>query len=464
MVTFSLDVSSQSMTKADDHSWGDNTDDDTANDYQETVGDTFENRIITSDLKVIAYKEDGTYVSELPILLSTETDGTVQFRFAFDAKVTGDATNPPTYRFMVLANCLDKDYGISYSDDAPDLSKLMFSMPLQDAIPMWGVKTFKFTYTDGVLNETQNLGTVSMLRAVAKIGVGLSDELKEEGYSIASLQLRYANTSGYSVPNGWDDVENTEALTHVGSFRNNLLSQNLNLWGYGEETGTQYMYVPETLNEEASELAIAVTLARTDENGSIVEILDFPYDKGIKFREYASGKPTGEKFNIVRNHYYDYLITDARVGTELTLTCEAQPWDYISENIDFSNNVTIESGNEIQWTEGYSSVDTGEYQVVLKNNGTCAVCRFLISTPAGAEWYASIVSESGVYGAFEFEGESSGFVGEEAELRIKVTDTTPQVISTAKLRIVVRTADGNTILVKTLVNAAGDEYTLIQNV
>ena len=59
----------------------------------------------------------------------------------------------------------------------------------------------------------------------------------------------------------------------------------------------------------------------------------------------------------------------------------------------------------------------------------------------------------------------SGNVGVPAELRIITTDTTPEVESTAVLRIAVRTKDGRTIIVKKLVNGNDDaEFTLVQSI
>jgi hypothetical protein len=59
----------------------------------------------------------------------------------------------------------------------------------------------------------------------------------------------------------------------------------------------------------------------------------------------------------------------------------------------------------------------------------------------------------------------SGNVGEPAELRIITTDTTPEVESTAVLRIAVRTKDERTIIVKKLVNGSDDaEFTLVQSI
>ena len=79
MVTFSLDVKSPAATRADDHTWGDNTDNNGSNDYLEVIGNTFENKIDVSTLYVVAYNADYSFKAELPILHSKEENGVAKF-------------------------------------------------------------------------------------------------------------------------------------------------------------------------------------------------------------------------------------------------------------------------------------------------------------------------------------------------------------------------------------------------
>jgi hypothetical protein len=110
------------------------------------------------------------------------------------------------------------------------------------------------------------------------------------------------------------------------------LNTDINALGWsGDETG-YYIYVPETENGDASyqgdpnELSISITLEKED--GDQIITKDFPYEKGILFRNYDySGRPTDESFNIVRNHFYDFTIA-ALEKTELVLEVRVEEWEF----------------------------------------------------------------------------------------------------------------------------------------
>lgn len=491
MVTFSLGVHNQAVTKADSYDWGDN--------YPSAAGDNFENTINTTDLLVMAFDQDGTFVRELPLLACTETaSGVVEVRLAFDVDAAGTAASPMTYKFMVLANCTSSSYHLSYSaDGTPDVDGLMYSVPLAGAIPMWGVTTYTFQYTDDVLDSEQDLGTISLLRAVAKVGVGLSESLVAEGYSISGLSLNRAGASGYSAPSGWNTTPSTPELTHEGAFRPGaVLSRDVNVWGYGTSTGMKYMYVPETQNASDDELAISVTLSRT-EDGSVVETLSFPGLEGIRFCDYASGIPTSSIFDIVRNHFYEYTITKLNTGKELALTLNVKNWDLVTEDVSFTNEVTV--SQKMSWSGTYLS-PSPEDESILYIDGSHTVSdavqsSFKIDTPTGATWYASFEgdkdafsflvetteddadrleetttrSEDGVVSIVYWKKVTSvtGEVGEEATLRIITNSAEVSDNKSVSLKIVVLTMDGRTIMVNDLLMPEAlkekDYYQIRQN-
>ncbi|MBQ2002573.1 MAG: hypothetical protein II240_04680, partial [Bacteroidaceae bacterium] len=262
MVTFTLDVQSSSATRADDHTWGDNSDEDATNDYPEVAGNDLENKIDISTLYVAAYYEDYSYKTDLPILLRQEQQGTATFLCALP-----DFEKGKEYRFVVLANCINKNYGISFKDGMPDLNALVYSN-IQNTIPMWGVKTYTIP-SDIQSGSELDLGSISMLRAAAKIGVKLGAEVKDEGYQIKGLKLNYANTNGFCVPlyNKWcnSDIKLTENLKHTDSFNptSGVLSYDVNAMARGSETDGYYIYVPETVNDADNPLSLAVTLAKS---------------------------------------------------------------------------------------------------------------------------------------------------------------------------------------------------------
>ena len=343
LVTFALDVETSSVTRAENDNWG-------SSGYDRIIGTGIENNIDTSSLLVVVYDADGKYVTELPILHYDSANST---SLTFMCALPEDVKAGKPYRYMVLANCTTKNYGISYTDGEPSLEKLVFETPFTQTIPMWGVTTYKF---DDKASDKNKIN-VSLLRAAAKVGVKLTDALYKEGYRISGLKLNYANASGYSVPAGWNDASSTENTTLGGVFRPNTdagLLLNVNASWQSITTPTNenpayYIYVPETENlsnaftpaktDDPSDLAISVNLKKVevDEDGKevVVDTMEFPYTNGIRFRYYSSGQPTGEMFDIVRNHFYDYTIKEINLGLKMNL--EVADWeDEPVWNLDFS--------------------------------------------------------------------------------------------------------------------------------
>ena len=326
MVTFTLDVMSSAATKADDYTWG--------GEYPTVSTDDFENKILTSDLMVIAYDIAGNFVAELPVILCAEKEGgAFEFTCVFDVALpeNASAANPPKYRFVVLANCLYQGYGLGYNGNIPQIADLKYTIPTissWQAIPMWGVRTYEFIYTSENVDDNQDLGVVDVLRATAKVGVKLSQDLKDQGYELGDLKINKVGGYGYSVPNGWNVSSETKVLAHTGCFRpsdgTNAMINDVNTFITSSD-GTKYIYVPETGN--SSDAPIQVSLVLNKKVGdAIVETLTFDYVSGLQFCNYNNGTPTDDIYNIVRNHYYEYTINSVNVG-DLFLTLKVKDWD-----------------------------------------------------------------------------------------------------------------------------------------
>ena len=292
-----------------------------------------------NSLMVLAYDTDGNFISELPILKTSEENSTVKFLCNFNAAlpVTSGADNAPSYKFVVLTNSTNQQYGMSYdSNGVPQIESLDFSYPFQSTVPMWGVKTYTLKYgTDGKVLETQELGQIDVLRSAAKVGVRLSDELKAEGYKIKDIKINYVSGSGYSVPANWNTVDATDKLTAADGFRpaSGVSLTDVSAFSVSEQAGYEgmhYIYIPEIKNDE--ELAMAITFLKDGEE------IPFTYENGIKFRTYLEGMPTDEKFNVVRNHFYDYRVTAINTSIELEMIeYETLPW--IPEEVEIGGEV-----------------------------------------------------------------------------------------------------------------------------
>lgn len=467
MVTFNLDVMSSAATKADNLDWNDK--------YDTHIGNDFESRINTSDLLVLAYQTDGTFAAELPIIMrGTNNDGKVEFMCKLpDELVSG---NPASMKFMVLANCLNSGYRLSYNGLVPNVEGLMYSIPTQiaswAAIPMWGVKTHSFAYTNGSMNGNQDLGIIDVLRSTAKVGVKLSAELAAK-YTLGGLKINRVAASGYSVPNGWNGTQQTDYLIHDNCFRqvqgDNPTVADVEKF-IAATDGTQYTYVPETANSADSEIAIALTLTETNPaEAKAPEVLTFDYTSGLKFRPYTDGAPNGDPYNIVRNHYYEYTINSIEQGNELNLVAVVKPWVPDEETIDFTDEVSVSA--TMNWDDdSVSSVnyDTGEV-ILYDDTDIEAICTFQIDTPMDATWTASLIPIAGNVDAFSWVDNSKyGLVGtgQPSTIKLKVNNQAPYAPQhKCKLRITVQTLDGRTIVVNNLVpdGKTYNEFTIIQN-
>ena len=381
LVTFSLDVQSQSGTRAyDDNQWGGN--------YPSHVGTDFENRIDLSTLMVFVYDTNGNFVTELPILLSEKDENNVAHLTCAFPKSMNYVVGT-SYRFMVIANCTGKNYGISYNGNVPNLAGLVFTTQSMGTIPMWGVKTYQLEKLQDD-NRVLDLETISLLRAVAKVGVKLSEDVAEE-YDLVDIKLNYANPNGYCLPEHWNKTATTELLEHDEVFRPNTdadLVTDINAKTSSLVTGAYYMYVPETANNAApNDLSIAVTLKKDG------ELIEFPYENGIRFCKYNNGQPTDENFNIVRNHFYDYTITEVSVGLKMNLVVAEWEDEPVWE-LDFSAPLHTEllTAPDEKTAVAPTQVPTVHYDATGKQ-GTFEGY-FMMKSPKGATWRPTLANAS----------------------------------------------------------------------
>lgn len=179
-------------------------------------------------------------------------------------------------------------------------------------LPMWGVKKVSFTLTAG---KRQDFSDIDLLRAVAKVRVNLSSEMKNNGWSIHSIQLFNYNGKGYCMPKKYAECEQTASLSHE-DFENFYDSK---------QTGGITMienvpiYLPEYQNtgkNEADRCVIKLKLAR---NGG-VEKDDSGNEKEytLRFIDYADNGAEGTTINdIVRDHYYTFEVYKGSNGQNL---------------------------------------------------------------------------------------------------------------------------------------------------
>ena len=179
-------------------------------------------------------------------------------------------------------------------------------------LPMWGVKKVVFTLAAGKL---QDFSDINLLRAVAKVKVNLSNEMKNNGWSIHSMKLINYNDKGYCMPIKYTECEQTASLTHVEfeHFFDSRQTSGITM------TDDVPIYLPEYQNNgqvDADKCVIKLKLAR---NGTVEQDAsgkDKEYT--LRFIDYTDQGTEGTTTNdIVRDHYYIFEVYKGSNGQNL---------------------------------------------------------------------------------------------------------------------------------------------------
>lgn len=176
-------------------------------------------------------------------------------------------------------------------------------------LPMWGVKKVAFTLAAGKL---QDFSDIDLLRAVAKVKVNLSNDMKKNGWSIHSMQLINYNDKGYCMPEKYAECEKTASLTHE-EFENFLDSKQTVGITMNDNVP---IYLPEYQNKGKDKCIIKLKLAS---NGN-VERDDSGNEKEytLRFIDYTDKGTEGTTTNnIVRDHYYIFEVYKGSNGHNL---------------------------------------------------------------------------------------------------------------------------------------------------
>lgn len=179
-------------------------------------------------------------------------------------------------------------------------------------LPMWGVQKVDFTLAAG---KRQDFSDIDLLRAVAKVKVYLSNDMKKNGWSIYSMQLFNYNNKGYCMPKKYAECERTASLTHE-EFENFLVSRKQDAITM---TDNVPIYLPEYQNTGKNEADRCVIKLKLKLNGSV-----YSDDSGnekeytLRFIDYTDSGGEGTTINdIVRDHYYTFEVYKGSNGQNL---------------------------------------------------------------------------------------------------------------------------------------------------
>ena len=179
-------------------------------------------------------------------------------------------------------------------------------------LPMWGVKKVDFTLAAG---KRQDFSDIDLLRAVAKVKVNLSNDMKNNGWSIYSMQLFNYNNKGYCMPGKYAECEQTASLTHE-AFEHFLDSKQT--VGITMKDNVP-IYLPEYQNNGKEDANKCVIKLKLNYKGN-VELDDSGKEKvyTLRFIDYTDKGTEGTTTNdIVRDHYYTFEVYKGSNGKNL---------------------------------------------------------------------------------------------------------------------------------------------------
>lgn len=209
--------------------------------------------------------------------------------------------------FDMSEDDLKKDYNHT------DIAQKAFNYEANpEYLPMWGVKKVDFTLAAG---KRQDFSDIDLLRAVAKVRVNLSSEMKNNGWSIHSIQLFNYNGKGYCMPKKYAECEQTASLSHE-DFENFYESKKTEPITMEDDVP---IYLPEYKNKDKADADKCVIKLKLKLNGSV-----YTDDSGnekeytLRFIDYTDSGGEGTTVNdIVRDHYYTFEVYKDSNGKNL---------------------------------------------------------------------------------------------------------------------------------------------------
>lgn len=215
-------------------------------------------------------------------------------------------------KVMILANC-----GSAAASD--DIADIAYTADRTDGfIPMWGVGSF----TSLTKGESNDLGDIHLLRAMAKVSLKLRSDMESRGYTVGKLTLNHRNTRGYCLPLTYESADKTTDIRFAGSLHE-LISTATD--GGLDFTSPGYAYLPERSNTRDGVTPSTITLQLL-RNGTLEDTYTLP------FCEYdADGAPTDRLRDIQRNTLYQFEVY--KTDNQLKVSLHVRRW-YVRDHDD----------------------------------------------------------------------------------------------------------------------------------
>lgn len=276
-------------------------------------GTAYENAINTEQLQIKVCDENGTIIGDVEnvIAINNGTDTNPEYSITGTWENAADKLSKAK-KIMVFANC-----GTSIVTPG-NIQNLAFTRAsTTQYIPMWGVTTLT---NELVVGKSNNLGTIHLLRSLAKVKVKLADGMKSRKYSLGAMQLNNYNTSGYTLPLTYNTVASTAAIRFGNSLHDNRSwAQSITMTNNDDES--IMLYIPEYDNINAA----------TDRKATIsLQLMRDGEEEGNYTLHFCNYTPEGapdaaSTYNIQRNHYYEYTV--GRTDDQVKIVLNVKEWN-----------------------------------------------------------------------------------------------------------------------------------------
>lgn len=283
-------------------------------DETEDPGTVMENSIDFSRFHVVFYDANHRMAGILQNMVLVHLRGNI-YRLTGSLPVSNKVLvgNHFVGKMVVYANFDMSEADLQKDYNHTDIAQKAFDYEANPKyLPMWGVQKVDFTLAAG---KRQDFSDIDLLRAVAKVKVYLSNDMKKNGWSIHSMHLFNYNNKGYCMPGKYTDCEQTASLTHE-EFEHFYDSKQT---GGITMTDDVPIYLPEYQNkgkEDADKCVIKLKLnykgnVERDDSGNEKEYT-------LRFIDYTDTGAEGTTINdIVRDHYYIFEVYKGSNGQNL---------------------------------------------------------------------------------------------------------------------------------------------------
>ena len=277
-------------------------------------GTEMENSIDLSRFHVVFYQANQQMAGILQNMVLVHLGGNI-YRLTGSLPVSNKVLvgNHFEGKMVVYANFDMSEDDLKKDYNHTDIAQKSFNYEANPKyLPMWGVQKVDFTLAAG---KRQDFSDIDLLRAVAKVKVNLSNDMKKNGWSIYSMQLFNYNDKGYCMPGKYTDCERTASLTHE-EFEHFLDSKQT--VGITMKDNVP-IYLPEYQNngkEDANKCVIKLKLAS---NGKVeLDTSGNEKEYTLRFIDYTDQGTEGTTTNdIVRDHYYTFEVYKGSNGQNL---------------------------------------------------------------------------------------------------------------------------------------------------